>query len=107
MLKSLIMRVFTMKYFNIQADEDGLLYNVQVRQQMSAHVAPDAMPALEAFSALVLAAKLMHRTMDAWADQFGLSGTRMGVLFMLRHQPEGVPLGLMATRLHVRPRDVA
>ncbi|HKF17400.1 MAG TPA: MarR family transcriptional regulator [Candidatus Dormibacteraeota bacterium] len=106
MLKSVIMKIFTMKHFNIQADEHGLLYNVQVRQQMSAHVAPDAMPALEAFSALAFAARLMHRTMDAWADQFGLSGTRLGVLFMLRHQPEGVPLGLMATRLHFTPRNV-
>jgi len=46
--------------------------------------------------------------MDAWADRFGLSATRHehGILFMLRHQPGGVPLGLMATRLHVSPRNV-
>jgi len=106
MLKHAIMKGFTMKHFNIDADENGLLYNVQVWQQLAAHVAPDAMPALEAFSALVFAAKLMHRTMDAWAERFGLSATRLGILFMLRHQPEGVPLGLMATRLHVSPRNV-
>src|SRR5215472_17686244 len=106
MLKSVIMKSFTMKHFNIEADENGLLYNVQVRRQMADHVAPDAMPAVEAFSALVFAAKLMHRTMDAWAERFGLSGTRLGILFMLRHQPGGVPLGLMATRLHVSPRNV-
>ena len=106
MLKHAIMKGFTMKHFNIDADENGLLYNVQVRQQLAAHVAPDAMPALQAFSALVFAAKLMHRRMDAWADRFGLSATRLGILFMLRHQPEGVPLGLMATRLHVSPRNV-
>jgi len=106
MLKHVIMKLFTMKHFNIDADENGLLYNVQVRQQMAAHVAPDALHALEAFSALAFAARLMHRTMDAWAERFGLSGTRLGILFMLRHQPEGVPLGLMATRLHVSPRNV-
>ena len=106
MLKHVIMKGFTMKHFNIDADENGLLYNVQVWQQLAARVAPDAMPALQAFSALVFAAKLMHRRMDAWADRFGLSATRLGILFMLRHQPEGVPLGLMATRLHVSPRNV-
>ena len=90
-MKHVIMKGFTMKHFNIDADENGLLYNVQVWQQLAAHVAPDAMPALEAFSALVFAAKLMHRTMDAWAERFGLSATRLGILFMLRHQPEGVP----------------
>src|SRR5262249_60626939 len=98
MLKHIIMKPFTMKYFNIDADENGLLYNVQVRQQLAAHVAPDAMPALEPFSALVFAAKLMHRTMNAWADRFGLSGTRLGILFMLRHQPKGVPLGWLRLR---------
>src|SRR5215472_2572769 len=96
MLKHVIMKGFTMKHFNIDADENGLLYNVQVWQQLAARVAPDAMPALQAFSALVFAAKLMHRRMDAWADRFGLSATRLGILFMLRHQPERNAFGLMA-----------
>ncbi len=95
-----------MKRFNIELDENGRLCNVQLRQQLSAQVGADAIPSLETFSALVWAAKLMHRTMDAWADQFGLSGNRMGILFMLRDQPEGVPLGVMAARLHVSPRNV-
>src|SRR5262249_61497971 len=92
MLKHIIMKPFTMRYFNIDADENGLLYNVQVRQKLAAHVAPDAMPALEPFSALVFAAKLMHRTMNAWSDRFGLSGTRIRILFMLRLQPGMVRL---------------
>ena len=100
------MKTFTMNDFHIAVDQDGRLYSAQVRRQLAAYIHPDALPSLEAFSALVLAAKLMHRAIDSWADQFGLSGIRMGVLFMLRHQPEGVPLGVMAARLHVSPRNV-
>lgn len=90
----------------IATDADGRLYSVQFRQLVSSRVPAESLPALEAFGALTITSRLIHRVMDAWAEQHGLSGARISILFLLWHHAEGVPLGVMASRLNVSPRNV-
>jgi DNA-binding MarR family transcriptional regulator len=96
------------KPVELATDERGLLYNRNVRTLMAANdVPPEALPAAEACAALGHASRLMHLSMERWAETQGLSETRIGILFMLRHLAgDGVPLGTLAARLHVSPRNV-
>jgi DNA-binding MarR family transcriptional regulator len=87
-------------------DEDGRLYNPEVRRLLADDLPPEAVAAIEASAALGYAVKLMHLGMERWAEQVGLSQQRLAVLFMLRHNPDGLPLGALATRMHVSPRNV-
>src|SRR5262249_3281122 len=113
-LKYGIMKQFTMKAtstdwskrLSVAADEDGLLYSPQMREVMSERVPPEALPAVEAFAAIGLAARHLRSRMERWCEKEGLSETRLGILFMLRHAGAGVPLGALASRLHVSPRNV-
>ena len=108
------MKSFTMKTtstdwskrLTVAADEDGLLYSPQMREVMSERVPPEALPAVEAFAAIGLAARQLRSRMERWCEKEGLSETRLGILFMLRHAGAGVPLGALAARLHVSPRNV-
>lgn len=92
----------------LETDEQGRLFSRRVRTLMAAGGVPgEALPAVEASAALGHAGRLMHLAMERWADKQGLSETRLGVLFTLRHLGgEGVPLGTLAESLHVSPRNV-
>jgi DNA-binding MarR family transcriptional regulator len=108
------MKQFTMKATTtdwskrlaVAADEDGLLYSPQMREVLRERVPDEAMPAVEAFAAIGLAARQLRARMERWCEKEGLSETRLGILFMLRHAGGGVPLGALAARLHVTPRNV-
>jgi DNA-binding MarR family transcriptional regulator len=90
----------------VAAGEDGLLYSPQMREVLGERVSADALPAVEAFAAIGLAARQLRARMERWCEKEGLSETRLGILFMLRHAGTGVPLGALAARLHVTPRNV-
>jgi DNA-binding MarR family transcriptional regulator len=90
----------------VVADEDGHLYSPQMREMLSSRVPPEGLPAVEACAAMGLAARQLRARMERWAEKEGLSETRLGILFMLRHAGEAVPLGGLASRLHVSARNV-
>ncbi|HLB78028.1 MAG TPA: MarR family transcriptional regulator [Candidatus Dormibacteraeota bacterium] len=89
------------------ADAAGCLYDPRVRElmrQFGAHV-PQA-PA-EAFSALRLAAKKLHRAMERYADERGLSEGRLQIIMRLASQPEHrLALGELAEMMEVAPRTI-
>jgi DNA-binding MarR family transcriptional regulator len=90
----------------VATDEHGRLYSPPMRAVLRERVQPEAMPAVEAFAAIGLAARQLRVRMERWCEKEGLSENRLGILFMLRHAGEGVPLGALAGRLHVSPRNV-
>src|SRR5215469_3405534 len=108
------MKQFTMKETTtdwskrlfVAAGEDGLLYSPQIREVLGERVSAEALPAVEAFAAIGLAARLLRARMERWCEKEGLGETRLGILFMLRHAGGGGPLGALAARLHVTPRNV-
>ncbi len=90
----------------VQADEQGRLFSPQMREMIAGRVAPEALPAVEAFAAIGLASRQLRLRMERWCEKEGLSEMRLGILFMLRHVGGGVPLGALAGKLHVSPRNV-
>src|SRR6266540_835136 len=90
----------------VEADEDGRLYSPRMREVLAARVAPEARTAVEAFAALGLASRQLRARMERWCEKEGLSETRLSILFMLRHAGAAVPLGALAGRLSVSPRNV-
>src|SRR5258708_2024346 len=90
----------------VATDTGGHLYSPQMREVMSARVPAEALPAVEAFGAIGMAARQLRARMERWCEKVGLSETRLGILFMLRHAGTGVPLGALAARLQVTPRNV-
>src|SRR5579884_119585 len=100
------MKRFTETAAGLAVDADGRLYSPEVRRLTDEHLPSTARPIAEALSALGVAARMLHLSMERWAEKHGLSEGRLAVLFRLRHQPEGVPLGELAASLHVSPRNV-
>jgi DNA-binding MarR family transcriptional regulator len=109
------MKSFTMKppitdhgkRLSVEEDEQGRLYSPDMREVLSRRgIPPEALPAVEAFAAISVAARQLHHRMERWCEREGLSETRLGILFMLHHFSDGVPLGVLAGRLHVSPRNV-
>lgn len=108
------MKSFTMKQptteqgkrVRVEEDEHGRLFSPDMREIMTSGVPPEALPAVEAFAAISLAARQLHHRMERWCEREGLSENRLSILFMLHHIAAGVPLGVLATRLHVSARNV-
>lgn len=94
------------KRISVERDGEGRLYSPQMREVMRSRVPAEALPAVEASAAIGLAARLLHHRMERWCEKEGLSETRLGVLFMLHHAGEGLPLGVIAAKLLVSPRNV-
>jgi DNA-binding MarR family transcriptional regulator len=90
----------------VSTDEHGRLYSPQMREALSERVTAEALPAVEAFAAIGMASRQMRARMERWCEKEGLSENRLGILFMLSHAGESVPLGALAARLHVSPRNV-
>jgi DNA-binding MarR family transcriptional regulator len=95
------------KWLELASDADGRLYSPNMRMALERRGPDWATPAMEAFSALSIAARLMRLQMERWCDRWGISETRMGVMFALRHSPAtGAHLGVLATLLRVSPRNI-
>lgn len=90
----------------VATDETGRLYSPQMREVLGEQIPAGALPAVEAFAAVGVAARALRARMERWCEKEGLSEARLGILFMLRHAGAGLPLGALAARLHVTPRNV-
>jgi DNA-binding MarR family transcriptional regulator len=115
-----IVNHFTMQFAEIKADcrfsgtlttdRAGHLYDSRFRQALLASRRPlseKEMRTVEAMTALRQTARLTRQLMDRWAEKHGLSEGRLHVLFTLASAPDHqLPLGELAQRLDVTPRNV-
>ena len=92
--------------FELATDKDGRLFSPHMREIISSHAPAEAVPAVEAFAAVGQAARLMRLNMERWAEKEGLSEMRVAILFMLRYAGGALPLGTLAGKLQVSPRNV-
>jgi DNA-binding MarR family transcriptional regulator len=89
----------------IETDATGCLFDRRVRDRMKQDVPADEADATEALAALRTASHALHIAMDRWLERHGLSESRMGVLWRLRHK-ESMTLGELAEELDVSPRNI-
>jgi len=91
----------------IEVGDDGCLYDPAARRALAEMGGGLPTDALEAITAIRLAAKRMHDEFGAWTESHGLSESRFGVLVAIFHSPgRGLPLGALAERLNVVPRTI-
>ena len=89
----------------IETDAAGRLYDRRVRDRMKQDVPADEADATEALAAMRTASHALRTAMDRWLEVHGLSESRMGVLWRLRHK-ESMTLGDLAQELDVSPRNI-
>jgi len=88
-------------------DGRGRLYDPAMRDTLSTFGRRTQVERLETLAALRLAANRVHTAMERWADEHGLSESRLKVLMALHHSPDGrLPLGQLADLLDVVPRTI-
>jgi DNA-binding MarR family transcriptional regulator len=94
----------------LATDRAGHLYDSRFRHAVRESRTPlseKEMRTLEAMAALRLTARMTHQLMDRWAETHGLSEGRLRLLFALASAPQHqLPLGELAERLDVTPRNV-
>jgi len=89
----------------LERDAEGCLFNPHVREMARRVGHGQDTAAVEAISALRMAAHGLHRRMESWAEAHGLSEGRLQVLFRVRHESQ-VALGELAEMLNTSPRNV-
>jgi DNA-binding MarR family transcriptional regulator len=89
----------------IETDANGCLYDRRVRDRMNQDVPAEEADSTEALAALRTASHALRTAMDRWLEHHGLSESRMGVLWRLRHK-ESMTLGDLAQELDVSPRNI-
>jgi DNA-binding MarR family transcriptional regulator len=89
----------------IETDATGHLFDRRVRDRMKQDVPADEGDATEALAAMRTASHALRTAMDRWLEVHGLSESRMGVLWRLRHK-ESMTLGDLAEELDVSPRNI-
>lgn len=99
-------RIEEARRVDLATDEAGRLFSPQMRAILAGHGPAGSLPAREACAALGHAGRLLHLSMERFAEKEGLSEMRLGILFMLRHAGDSMPLGTLAAKLHVSPRNV-
>ncbi|MEV4131730.1 MarR family transcriptional regulator [Dactylosporangium sp. NPDC049742] len=88
-------------------DDDGLLYDEGTRAALTAFAGEEALPLLEAASAVRSAAGAIEHLRSAGAEGRGLSAGAFDLLVRLSLSGEdGLPLGELAQALGVTPRNV-
>ena len=84
-------------------DESGRLYSVRMRELFDPlHV---DMSVVEAMAALRIAGRALHHLQEKWAEKYGLTEGRLGVLFRL-YRCGATPLGDLAADLESTPRNI-
>ena len=89
--------------WELAVDEDGRLFQPRFRELLAPLSVDNA--AVEAISAVRVAARTVHLLQDRWAETHGLSEGRLAVLFRL-HRCGDLPLGELAEGLDSTPRNV-
>jgi DNA-binding MarR family transcriptional regulator len=84
-------------------DENGRLYSVGMRELFQPLEVD--MSVVEAMAALRIAGRALHHLQERWAEKYGLSEGRLGVLFRLYRQG-ACPLGDLADDLDSTPRNI-
>lgn len=91
-------------------DRAGHLYDSRFRQavrESGRSFSEKEIRTVEAMTALRITGRLVRQLMDRWAEKHGLSEGRLHVLFTLASAPQHqLPLGELADRLDVTPRNV-
>jgi DNA-binding MarR family transcriptional regulator len=94
----------------LASDRAGHLYDSRFREAVRAtrrSFSEKEIRTVEAMTALRITARLIRQLMDRWAEKHGLSEGRLHVLFTLAPAPQHqLPLGELADRLDVTPRNV-
>jgi DNA-binding MarR family transcriptional regulator len=94
----------------LATDRTGRLYDHRFREALRNARRPlteKEQRAVEALTALRITGRLARQMMDRWAEKHGLSEGRLHVLWQLIGAPERqLPLGELAERLEVSPRNV-
>jgi DNA-binding MarR family transcriptional regulator len=86
---------------------DGFLYDPAARRALAEMGRGLPTDALEAITAIRLAAKRIHDEFQAWTESHGLSESRFSVLIAIFHSPgRRLPLRALAERLNVVPRTI-
>lgn len=84
-------------------DESGRLYSVRMRELFDTlHV---DMSVVEAMAALRIAGRALRHLQERWAEKYGLTEGRLGVLFRL-YRCGATPLGDLAADLDSTPRNI-
>ena len=92
---------------NPEPDEDGYLHDPAIRRALAEMGRGIPTDALEALTAVRLAAKRVHDDFQSWTEGHGLSESRFQVLMAIYHSPDRrLPLGVLAERLSVVPRTI-
>jgi DNA-binding MarR family transcriptional regulator len=92
---------------NLREDASGHLYDAAMRRAAAETGGGASADILETLAALRFAAKQMHDSMERFADDHGLSESRLRVLTRLYYSPEHrLPLGVLADCLNVTPRTM-
>ncbi len=87
--------------------EDGCLFDPAVRRALAEMGQGVPTEALEALTAVRLAAKRLHDEFETWTEGHGLSESRFGVLMAVFYSPRRqLPLRALADRLNVVPRTI-
>ena len=84
-------------------DEAGRLYSVRMRELFGPLKVE--MGAVEALAAMRIAGRMIHLLQQRWAEKYGLSEGRLGVLFRLFRCGD-TPLGDLADDLESTPRNI-
>ena len=88
-----------------ESDANGCLFDRRIRERLRQDTDLDEVDATEALAALRTASHAFRNAMDRWLERHGLSESRMGVLWRLRHK-ESITLGDLAEELDVSPRNI-
>jgi DNA-binding MarR family transcriptional regulator len=94
---------------SLALDRAGRLYDSTFRQglMLRGPLSERELRTIEALTALRITGRLARQKMDRWAEKHGLSEGRLHVLFQLLASPgRQLPLGELAERLEVTPRNV-
>jgi DNA-binding MarR family transcriptional regulator len=108
-MQSFNMHSDTMKPFTTEGahelgrDESGRLYSVRMRELMAPLKVDIA--AVEALGAMRIAGRMIRLLHERWAEHYGLSEGRLGVLFRL-YRCGDTPLGDLADDLESTPRNI-
>jgi DNA-binding MarR family transcriptional regulator len=106
-MKSFTMNKATLKLAQspgeLARDESGRLYSVRMRELFEPLDVDISV--VEAMAALKIAAHAISHLYERWADQYGLTEGRLGVLFRL-HRCGATPLGDLANDLDSTPRNI-